>query len=256
MRGFEKDKYAYEKFSSSKLPIPETVLLGNFNENLVFSITYRAKGKLTSTSSKQEVELALPNIIETLDAIHQIDISDSVGYGAFDSSGNATLSTFREHLDKAVTEIPELLHKNAACPFLEADVVNSLLEKYKKLLDYCPNVRYLVHGDYGFNNLMIDGDKVTGVFDWEHGMYGDFLYDVAWLDFWGNRPDLNNGINYADVFLKHYQERGVEIENYHERVLLHKLNLGIKSLTFYAYSNQEHKYNDAKAMLLKLTENI
>ena len=43
---------------------------------------------------------------------------------------------------------------------------------------------YLLHGDYGFDNVLVDQGKISGVLDWANAKYGDFLYDVAWLDFW------------------------------------------------------------------------
>lgn len=42
----------------------------------------------------------------------------------------------------------------------------------------------LVHCDLVNRNAMVDGDRLTGVFDWGCTFAGDPLYEVAWLDFW------------------------------------------------------------------------
>jgi aminoglycoside phosphotransferase (APT) family kinase protein len=36
-----------------------------------------------------------------------------------------------------------------------------------------------VHGDFGSNNVLADGEHITGVVDWSEAMIGDPLYDVA-----------------------------------------------------------------------------
>jgi len=39
----------------------------------------------------------------------------------------------------------------------------------------------LVHADYRTGNLLIEGDRITGVLDWEMAHLGDPLEDVAWI---------------------------------------------------------------------------
>ena len=37
----------------------------------------------------------------------------------------------------------------------------------------------LIHGDYNFDNVLVDGDHVTGIIDWSGGAIGDPRYDLA-----------------------------------------------------------------------------
>jgi aminoglycoside phosphotransferase (APT) family kinase protein len=56
-----------------------------------------------------------------------------------------------------------------------------------------PERRTLVHGDFRMGNLMVDGDRVTGVLDWELTHIGDPVEDLGWLcvPAWRfARPDL------------------------------------------------------------------
>lgn len=254
--GFEKDKYAYQAFHSSEILIPETFMLGKLTDELYFSITKRAAGKLFSELNRKETAGAIHTIIQTLDAIHSIDISNTSGFGSFDTQGKANLKSFRDHLEKLITEMPEDYEKEAGNKLLEKNIIVGLLEKYKTLLDYSSDVRSLVHADFGFSNTTVDNNEITGIFDWEHAMYGDFLYDVAWLDFWGNRESSKIKVDYKNIFLKHYQERGTDIKNYNERILLYKLNFGIGAMMFFVRSEQEKKYSDTKAHLLGLTKDL
>jgi aminoglycoside phosphotransferase (APT) family kinase protein len=46
--------------------------------------------------------------------------------------------------------------------------------------------RRIVHGDYGFHNLLVDGDRVVAVLDWELATVGDPLADLAFfVKSWG-----------------------------------------------------------------------
>ena len=59
--------------------------------------------------------------------------------------------------------------------------------------DRPPQRRSLVHGDFRIGNLMVDGDRVTGVLDWELTHLGDPVEDLGWLcvPAWRfGRPDL------------------------------------------------------------------
>jgi aminoglycoside phosphotransferase (APT) family kinase protein len=40
------------------------------------------------------------------------------------------------------------------------------------------------HGDFHHRNLLVNGDSVIGVFDWENAGRGDWRFDVATLAFW------------------------------------------------------------------------
>jgi Ser/Thr protein kinase RdoA (MazF antagonist) len=42
----------------------------------------------------------------------------------------------------------------------------------------------VVHGDFHHENVLVEGERVTGVFDWEQATAGDWRYDVVWLAFW------------------------------------------------------------------------
>ena len=54
-----------------------------------------------------------------------------------------------------------------------------MMQNYLKLIEYCPEEHKLVHGDFGSNNVLTDGQKITGVLDWDCALYGDPLFDVA-----------------------------------------------------------------------------
>lgn len=47
-----------------------------------------------------------------------------------------------------------------------------------------PDERQLIHEDLLNRNVLVNGNEITAVFDWGNAMYGDALYDTAWLLYW------------------------------------------------------------------------
>lgn len=244
MRTFEKDKYAFKHFVSDKIPIPEMIKSGKLNKRYFYAITKKVKGKTLDRLSENEVRKVLSQIIQILDAIHKISISNCLGYGDWDSRGYASFKTWKEYLlsinDQEWFKWNTLFLKS----FMEKEVFDRTYEQIKKLVNYCPEERYLVHGDYGFNNVVTDGRKITGVLDWGESKYGDFLYDVAWLGFW------TRDIDYEKEFYRHYQKKGSDIPYYEERLLCYKLHLGLGALHFSVMSNQEKSYKWVRDRIL------
>ena len=69
----------------------------------------------------------------------------------------------------------------------------------------------LVHGDYRTGNFLVDGDRITGVLDWEVSHLGDPLEDVAWacLRSWRWSGDARiGGLLPRAEFYGRYEEAG------------------------------------------------
>jgi aminoglycoside phosphotransferase (APT) family kinase protein len=65
---------------------------------------------------------------------------------------------------------------------LSPDRLSRLRERFdreRRLLDLPRAV--LVHGDYRFKNVLLDGSRVTGIVDYELAAAGDPAMDLAWL---------------------------------------------------------------------------
>lgn len=60
----------------------------------------------------------------------------------------------------------------------------------------------VVHGDWNFNNILIDGDAVSAVVDWEFLHYGNPAADLGWFHFGAT------GICGWQEFLRLYREAG------------------------------------------------
>jgi hygromycin-B 4-O-kinase len=241
-RAFYKDAYAYDHFACEAIPIPKIIEIGKLDENYFFAISKKAEGKHIEDLSETEYNNIFPELMSILDAIHTVDITDTTGYGKWNPEGEGKYDSWHEFIMSIKnSQDRENIFENS---FLERDVWENICNKIEDLSQYCPEERYLVHGDYGNNNAVSDGERVTGVFDWADSMYGDPVYDVAWLTFWHKSPEKIKQIE------EYYMNRG--IPNFSERLLCYKLRIGLSSISFYAFSNQKNKYDSIKERMLNL----
>jgi len=242
--GFIKDKFAAEHFASKAVPIPVIDEIGTFmSQGMYFAISDRVPGKTLDTFSKNEINDLMPEIISVADAIHTCPPAGE-GYGWWQSKGNGKYDSWQEALDGMQRADDD--DTLAFVPFFEKDLHEKLISEITTYYTYCPNDRYLVHGDYGFNNTLSDGRKITGVIDWNGSMYGDPLWDVAWLDFWHPYQ------GYAASFKQHYENKNKLPANFNERVMCYRLINGLTSMCFFAKSNQPEKYAYSKNIVANI----
>lgn len=56
--------------------------------------------------------------------------------------------------------------------------------RLRELAQALPGERHTIHGDLLNRNVLVADLKITAVIDKGNALYGDWLYDVAWLIFW------------------------------------------------------------------------
>ncbi len=183
------------EYASPLIPVPPVVHLGQF-QGIHYGISRRLRGQGQDKLSPSEYREALPAVMETLYAIHQVDVSHETKYGWFNGEGVG-----RED-------------------------------------------RFLVHGGYGYGNLLIENGRVTGVLDWIDATYGDFVYDVAWLDY------FRGDIKYPELYEQYAAERGLSIPSFRERLLCYQGFIGLDGLRFFAKTGDAAGYTWTRKRLL------
>lgn len=243
--GFRKDILAYERFRNDSVPIPKIEEVGELPGGAFFAVSVRSEGKTLDKLSNDETKTVMFEVIRTMDAIHQIPPIGE-GYGFIQLDGSGKYDSWHEALD-ADQKDEEDAEALANSSFFEQDIYNRLRAKIKHYYQFIPNdIRQLIHRDYGFNNTLSDGQKVTGVIDWHDAQYGDPMYDVAWLDFWAPWQHWEPAIR------QYYQEQDRMANYFDERLACYKLIIGANSMSFFAKSEQEEKYKWARDKVLKL----
>jgi hygromycin-B 4-O-kinase len=244
----EKDAYIFQHFATPDVPIPPVHQIGHL-DGLVYAITQKMPGRSMLDLPPADIAAAIPAMMTTLDAIHASDVRGTTGFGVFNGQGvglaqswRADLAGIRDEADAA--DFYGHWHDLFTDSFLERDVFERVYAEMHRLLDFCPEERWLVHGDYGFGNLLVEGGRVTAVLDWLNARYGDFVYDIAWLDFWA--PDLRFGARFA----AHYAAQGRAVPHYTERLHCYACYIGLGALRFFAKMGQQPAYTATRARLL------
>lgn len=182
---FKADQYAFEHYGD-ELPIPKVIEMGEFEGASYYCVTERASGVISDALSQDEITKVLPAIHDVFARLFKIDISTTTGFGPMDiPTGNAKFETWKDNLRSKIDGEGAATYKKYAQNIgLDQTVVHGFLAQFHKYLPYASEVRRLLHGDLGFDNLLICGEDVTGVIDWAHVGYGDWMSDFAKFDFW------------------------------------------------------------------------
>lgn len=130
----------------------------------------RAMGTLFSSDASPEF---CKDFAATLATLHQFDIdelqiADELKWGREQYPVAAMLDSFEQRYRDGMMAVP-----------LMDDAFGWLREQ----LALIGNFRGLVHGDAGLHNTMGDGDRLTGLLDWEFTHAGDPAEDLAYCKF-------------------------------------------------------------------------
>ncbi len=247
---FEKEKYICENYGSPHIPIPSIVHIGRF-QDLHFAISHKVLGQTLDKLSAQEYQQALPSVVETLYAIHQVNVSHKPMYGLFDGQGIGVSASWRGFLsiireEEAEWDFYGKWHVLFETSILERDTFDFVYDHMVRLLNYCSEECHLVHGGYGFGNVLVHEGKVAGVVDWMDAKFGDYVYDIAWLDFWSSSN------YYQQLCYKYYTSHGFSIPFFEERLLCYKCYMSLDGLRFFAKVRNEGAYQWVRGRILDL----
>ncbi|MCH8062075.1 MAG: phosphotransferase [Chloroflexi bacterium] len=249
---FGKDQLIAERLASSGIPVPPILHRGTF-DGLLFAISLKYPGVPLDELEPSDYRRVIPAVIETLDTIHRIDISDTQNYGLFDDRGAGLFPSWADYLLDVANEESEegfygKWHWMFDETFVDREFFDRIYEQMRSLLKYCPEERFLVHADYAFGNVLAEDGKITAVLDWANSVYGDFLYDVAWLDI--GYPDAD----YRSLFEQYYRDRGRSMPHYAERLVCYQCYICLDSMRWYGMSGKLSDYEWMRRRILKILE--
>jgi hygromycin-B 4-O-kinase len=235
---FAKDEIA-GRYARPGLPVPRVLQLGEVFGGY-FAISQRVYGVPIEELDERQWREILPKIFATLDLIRHVDISNSTGYGMWDSQGNGPHRSWREYLLGVDRDVPgerisgwrEALRNSPKGdgPYQEG------LSRLRELVAYCPEVRTLVHSDLHLNMLVEDGN-ITGVIDWGCSLYGDFLYEHARFAFLSTYYEATKDIDFFAQTRAHLEPQSVDLEHYEERMLAYQIHVGLQAQIYEAFIN-------------------
>ena len=217
--GFDKDAFAYRHFHSSSLPIPVVLEIGDLDGINSFCITNYASGTTLQDLSADQMQPLLQPVADMLQSIRKSDISATSGFGLLDQNGTGShpsWSSFLQSLDNQ--QWPDVPH------LLDTSQLRSAIGKLLSLSENAGDFRCLIHGDFGSNNVLTEGQSITAVIDWSEAMIGDPLYDVANIFFW------RTWLACMEYQARFFEERLSLDEDAQNRLLCYQLHIGLRQV--------------------------
>jgi hygromycin-B 4-O-kinase len=236
---FYKDRFAV-RFASADIPIPSVLGIGDLPDGRHFAVSERvAPGTWLEDLDGAALDNALPAIGRMLAAMSGADTSQTTGYGPWDTAGNAPCASWSEALlgvQKGLEDrLPGWRAKLEASP-TGAGPYDRGFAELERLAPGAPDDRCPIHADLLHRNVIVDGRRVTGVFDWGCAMYGDGAYDLVWLYFWS---PWHAGWNATDVLAL-----GHGITDLERRIVICGLHIGLANLAYQAFTE---RWDDVEA---------
>lgn len=228
-QGFVIDRIISNLITNSSVPTPETLLIGK-NRKKHFSVTQRVPGTLLIDEDDNTQLSLMSEFLKVSFSLHTYSREGGMyGYGPINEQGHGKYPSWESFI-RDQTQYPSGIWSD---DYFE--ILNNL-----KMLNYVyvPEVNGLIHGDYGYKNVIVDNGKITGIIDWEDAMYGDFIYDIAYIHFWASQTDFQK------IFFKHYSTSGkVNMSQFKKRFDCYTLYIGISLLNYFASKKDSKSFN-------------
>jgi hygromycin-B 4-O-kinase len=246
---YRKDQFA-TRFRSARLPIPAVIEVGA-TAGGYYAISERAFGDDLDALDGPRLRAALPSLFRALDAIRLADVSAGTGYGQWGADGAAPAATWRAALLDQLTDRPgDRTHGWRARLVTEparAARFDAALDAFLPLAEHVPDVRHLIHSDLLNANVLVAGDRISAVLDWGCAMYGDFLYDLAWLNFWSAWYRAWEGIDFRAEALRHYRAIGLDVPDFERRLRCYEAHIGLTGQAYQAFTGRWDEFDWTEA---------
>lgn len=180
--GFEKDDFANRHFAGPGLPVPEIEAIGLLDNGIAWCLSALAPGVTLQDLPEAYLPAVVAPVAAVMQAMAAAPLESVTGFGPFNSRGEGRYPSWKAYLESICREGNYDWH--TAGKRVPLKRIKPLQERLLQYLPGIPEVRQLVHGDFGSNNVLTDGHRITGVIDWSEAMAGDSLYDMANIFFW------------------------------------------------------------------------
>jgi aminoglycoside phosphotransferase (APT) family kinase protein len=230
---FGTERWAIEQCAKARVPVPR----------VVFVETIEHEGKPLNISIESKIqgtpldELARENISEerlaellrkTGDVLSKIHSIRTNGFGDLDEGGNGKYEFAGDMLSEKELNEDQFI-KVARAVYLDPEIVKRSLELLFEYSVKCPVISpHLIHNDFTPRHVMVVGDEISGILDFELAQGGDPVLELAkWQYFFEDRFPLR-------YLLAGYDNSGAFGEEFEKRVHIWKLYIGLIHLSSYA----------------------
>ena len=252
---YAKDQTMAER-SSDDLPIPRVLELGHTDHGY-FAISERMHGDFLDEIDAQRMRSVIPSLLRSMEAIGRIDVSGTEGYGTWGPDGRGPQRTWQEALlrkfdgdrpDSRIYGWRTALEQSPG----GAKHFDSAFDVLAGLAERMPSERRVIHSDLLYHNVLVQGDKISAVLDWGNSMYGDHLYDAAWLLYCQPRFTTWPHVDLLGALRRHWEASGPAPAELEARLLCYQIHIGLDAQSYNAYKRNwsELKLNTDQTMRL------
>lgn len=252
LEDFAKDRLA-ARYASPALPIPHVVELGE-TDGGYYAISERVYGGYIDDADEAQMRNLVPALFAAFDAARLADLSGTAGYGGWGADGNAPFASWRAALlDVANDRQGDRIHgwrERLAASAVGSGPFDAAYGRLQELVVHLPEERHLIHSDLLHYNVLVEGDRITGVLDWGCALYGDFLYDLAWFCFWQPWYPAWQSIDFVAGYLRHCAAIGLDVPHFEERLRACQIHIGLASQAYQAYARDWTNLQDTAGRTL------
>ena len=105
-------------------------------------------------------------------------------------------------------------------------------------------------------NVLVEENRISGVFDWGCSCFGDHLYDLAWFEFWAPwHPNLDVPLLRAALEAR-WRKVGYTPTHLTERLHACYLHIGLYHLAYNAWLRDWPTLSATAQQMCKLVESL
>jgi hygromycin-B 4-O-kinase len=184
----------------------------------------------------------LPALFAALDAARQVDLPMSSGYGSWGADGNAPHASWRAALLAIAEDRPgertHGWHERLKASPTGSEPFDEAFRLLDALIPDGAVERHLIHSDLLNFNVLVEEGRISAVIDWGCAMYGDFLYDLAWFEFWSPWNPAWRGIDFRDEAARRYASIGLIVPRFEERLTCCQIHIGLAAQAYNAFKER------------------
>jgi aminoglycoside phosphotransferase (APT) family kinase protein len=189
---------------ASGLPVAEPLYLGVDVPGIDadFYVMTALPGKVPGTllgGATAIPEAVVLHLAELLARLHSLKPAAFTGYlsryGQADAQSDTVESSYRRQIAEWKAYLTRVEH-------LPSPYMIFLLDWLAQNVPRKQTSPVMVHGDFNIHNVLVEGDRITGILDWECSNFGTPEQDLSYI-----KPHISNHISW-DRFVSHYRAHG------------------------------------------------
>lgn len=236
---------------STRLPIPRVLDLGEAPGGY-FAVSTRVDGAPIDDLDATAMRAVLPSLFTALDALAEVEVAAQAGFGGWGPDGIGSSPTWSAAiLSVAADRLGDWRAKLEASP-VGTRPLDRGLAKLQELARGLPDIQGVIHGDLLHYNVFANGSAISGLIDWGNSLYGDTLYDAAWLIFWWPWYPKWATIDIRAELQRHWASRGAVPPDLHHRLRCYQLRIGLDHMAWYAWKGNMHHLSRCARQTLEL----